>query len=142
MEIGLDGVMKKFDLQKYLSNPSRKVITRDRRLVRILCTDAKGEYPIVALTIENHLRDMVLICEVDGTDIRSENNDLFFDVETKHGWVNLWRTERGFIVFELFILDFLLDFFDLERLSSLKEWRRETLNESLFFFSRKKHVLL
>ena len=91
--------MKKFNLQKYISNPSRKVVTRDGRLVRILCTDARGEYPIVALTIENNLRDMVLICEADGTDIRSENNDLFFDVETKHGWVNLCRTERGFIVF-------------------------------------------
>ena len=42
---------------------------------------------------------MVLICEADGTDIRSENNDLFFDVETKHGLVNLYRTEQGFIIF-------------------------------------------
>lgn len=91
--------MKKFDLQKYLSNPSRKVVTRDGKSVRILCTDAKGDYPIVALTIENNLRDMVLICEADGTDIRSENNDLFFDVETKHGWVNLYRTEQGFVIF-------------------------------------------
>ena len=91
--------MKKFDLQKYLSNPLRKVVTRDGRSVRILCTDAKGDYPIVALTIENNLRDMVLICEADGTDIRSENNDLFFDVETKHGWVNLYRSEQGFVIF-------------------------------------------
>ena len=91
--------MKKFDLQEYLTNPSRKIVTRDGRSVRILCTDANGEYPIVALTIENHLRDMVLICEADGTDIRSENNDLFFDVETKHGWVNLYRLEQGFLVF-------------------------------------------
>lgn len=104
MENGLDYVknkinMKKFDLQEYIKNPSRKVVTRDGKPVRILCTNAKGEYPIVALTIENYLRDMVLICEADGTDIRSENNDLFFDVETKHGWVNLYRLERGFLVF-------------------------------------------
>lgn len=41
--------MKQFNLEEYLKNPSRKVVTRDGRKVRILCTDAKGNYPIVAL---------------------------------------------------------------------------------------------
>lgn len=41
--------MKQFNLEEYLKNPSRKVVTRDGRNARIICTDAKGKYPIVAL---------------------------------------------------------------------------------------------
>ena len=92
--------MKKFDLQKYLSNPSRKVVTRDGKPVRILCTDAKGPYPIIALApLNEYNRELLLRCEADGTECDSEDDDLFFDVETKHGWVNLYRLERGFLVF-------------------------------------------
>ena len=40
--------MKQFNLKSYIANP-RKVITRDGRNVRILCVDAKGDYPVVAL---------------------------------------------------------------------------------------------
>lgn len=83
--------MKQFDLQEYLTNPSRKVVTRNGRDVRILCIDANGNYPIVALAIEKYFNDMVLICEEDGTEVSSEDNDLFFDVATKHGWVNIYK---------------------------------------------------
>ena len=31
--------MEKFNLEEYLKNPSRKVVTRDGRKVRIICTD-------------------------------------------------------------------------------------------------------
>ena len=41
--------MKQFNLDEYLENPSRKVITRDGKNARIICTDAKNNYPIVAL---------------------------------------------------------------------------------------------
>lgn len=40
--------MKQFNLDEYLANPSRKVVTRDGRNVRIRCTDRKSEeQPIV-----------------------------------------------------------------------------------------------
>lgn len=39
--------MKEFNLEK--AKQGAKVCTRDGRSVRILCFDAKGEYPIVAL---------------------------------------------------------------------------------------------
>ena len=35
--------MEQFSLEKYLENPTRKVVTRDGRPVRILCTDAKAK---------------------------------------------------------------------------------------------------
>ena len=42
--------MEKFNLEKYLANPSRKVVTRNGRNVRIVCTDMKyKDYPILAL---------------------------------------------------------------------------------------------
>ena len=42
--------MKQFNLDEYLQNPSRPVVTRDGRPVRIICTDAnREETPVVAL---------------------------------------------------------------------------------------------
>ena len=42
-----------FNLEEYTKNPNRKIVTRDGRAVtKILCTDAKGPFPIVAL-VEN-----------------------------------------------------------------------------------------
>ena len=104
MENGLDGVikinMKKFDLQEYIKNPFRKVITKDGKPVRILCIDAKGSYPIIALaSLNEYNRELILRCEANGSECDSEDDDLFFDVETKHGWVNLYRTEQGFVIF-------------------------------------------
>lgn len=33
--------MKQFNLEEYLKNPKRKVVTRDGRDVRVICTDRK-----------------------------------------------------------------------------------------------------
>lgn len=41
---------KQFNLEEYKKNPEQKVVTRDGRAVRIVCTDAKSnDFPIVAL---------------------------------------------------------------------------------------------
>ena len=40
--------MKQFSLEEYLKNPSRKVVTRDGRNVKIHCTDLMYGPPIVA----------------------------------------------------------------------------------------------
>ncbi len=45
--------MKQFNLNEYLKKPSRKVVTRDGRPVRILCTDAKSDYPVIGLISSN-----------------------------------------------------------------------------------------
>ena len=45
--------MKPFSLDEYLKNPSKKVVTKEGKTVkRILCTDARGNYPVVALIEE------------------------------------------------------------------------------------------
>ena len=42
--------MEQFSLEKYLANPSRKVVTRNGKSIRIICTDKRDlNFPIVAL---------------------------------------------------------------------------------------------
>ena len=86
--------MKPFSLKEYLKNPSRKVITRDKRNVRILCTDRRGRnHPIIALIEEQNYADDVYTFTKDGIWCISgeeSNNDLFFAPERHEGWVNLY----------------------------------------------------
>ena len=41
--------MEQFSLDEFLKNPTRPIVTRDGRRVRIICTDRIGKWPIVAL---------------------------------------------------------------------------------------------
>ena len=90
--------MKQFNLEEYLKNPSRKVVTRDGRNVRILCTDAKGDYPIVALiaTLDGSI-EFVCKFKKDGhfldNDDNNSNLDLFFVPEKHERWVNLYKED-------------------------------------------------
>ena len=46
--------MKQFNLKEYLKDPNKKVVTRDGRNVRIICTDRQGgDRPILALCFES-----------------------------------------------------------------------------------------
>ncbi len=51
--------MEQFNLEKYLANPSRKVVTRDGYSIRILCTDKKSSLPIVALITDKNGEEFV-----------------------------------------------------------------------------------
>ena len=87
--------MKQFDLREYLANPSRKVVTGDGRKVKILCTNRKSPYPIVAL-VENHDNDNESVCSYRENGLYSlyslsEENNLFFSPEKHEGWVNVYR---------------------------------------------------
>ena len=86
--------MKQFNLQEYLANPSRKVVTRDGREVRIVCTDRKNHdsCPIIALVETDEDNEKVRSYKIDGKwsiDGLVNSFDLFF-APTKHeGWINL-----------------------------------------------------
>ena len=84
--------MKAFSLEEHLKNPNRKVVTRNGRSARIICTDARGNYPIVAL-IEEGGYDNALSYTKDGKLYVGETNDydLFFAPEKHEGWVNVYR---------------------------------------------------
>lgn len=91
--------MKQFNLEEYLANPSRKVVTRDGRNARIICTDAKGKYPVIALIeIENNNDEVISIFQKDGQFAQNDicKEDLFFAPEKHEGYVNVYRdTDTG-----------------------------------------------
>ena len=89
--------MKQFNLEEYLNNTSRKVVTRDGRNARIICTDAKGAFPIVAL-IENSdgSNETAYKFKKNGYFLDSDDDyllDLFFAPEKHEGWVNLYKSD-------------------------------------------------
>lgn len=91
--------MEQFSLKKYLKNPDRKVVTRDGRDVRIICTDRKGKCPIVGLVKADDDIDEILISIRENGCEMNENSiscfDLFF-VPTKHvGWTNVYKNSFG-----------------------------------------------
>lgn len=84
--------MKQFNLEEYLTNPNRKIVTRDGRNARIIYIDAKGDYPIVALIENIQNNEMPFSYTKDGihkTNIISK--DLFFAPEKHEGWVNIFK---------------------------------------------------
>ena len=89
--------MKQFNLEEYLKNPSRKVVTRDGRNVRILCTDAKGDYPIVTLIeTPDDFIEFVSKFKKNGHFLVGDNDsnlDLFFVPEKHERWVNLYKED-------------------------------------------------
>lgn len=86
--------MKQFNLAEYLKNPERKIVTRDgRKVKRILCVDAKGDHPIVALIkSKDEKEEYPLSYTVNGRySLDYEKSvDLFFVSEKHEGWVNVY----------------------------------------------------
>ena len=95
--------MKPFNLEEYLKNPSKKVVTKEGKKVRIICTDARGSYPVVAL-IEESYYDNALSYTDDGKLYNGESNvyDLFFAPEKHEGWVNVYRDFDGMMCGSVF----------------------------------------
>ena len=91
--------MKQFNLEEYLKNPTRKVITRGGSPVKIHCT--------------NYTKDQLIIAEIEGTNLSESFNkdgkwlnlsdskkDLFFAPEKHEGkWIlfkrNSLQNQRG-----------------------------------------------
>ena len=81
--------MKPFTLEEYRNNPKRKIVTRDGRNAKIICT--------------NFLSNKNVIAEIeeDGYSLSYDENgrnnnfitpcDLFFAPEKHEGWVNVIR---------------------------------------------------
>ena len=88
--------MKEFSLDEYLENQSRKVVTREGINVRIICTDAKGDYPVVALAIDEDGSEYTIRSTRYGISGFTED-DLFLSDEQssktiKEGWIALYSS--------------------------------------------------
>ena len=87
--------MEQFDLEKYLANYSRKVVTRDGCPVRILCTDKKSyNEQIVGLIMGNNGMEFISTWTQQGKSFFNSDtpNDLFFAPEKHEGYVNVYRS--------------------------------------------------
>ena len=90
--------MKHFILEEYLQNPSMKVVTRDGRNARIICTDAKALYPIIALVESpDHVDEIARSYTKDGYFYPDKEDvcDLFFAPEKHEGWMNIYKHNDG-----------------------------------------------
>lgn len=92
--------MKQFNLQEYLENPSRPVVTREGKKVRILCTDAKSIYPVIGLVDDGICGERFVSCQINGresNDVFESKADLFFASLKHEGWMNVYRDKFGTI---------------------------------------------
>ena len=90
--------MKQFDLEEYKKNPNRKVITRDGKSVRIVCTDMIGtSYPILVVCRVNPTHDCYYSYTLNGKHNLGVDSRLdFFFVPEKHtAWTNIYKSEDG-----------------------------------------------
>ena len=90
--------MRQFDLDKYLKNPNRKVVTRDGKSVRIVCTDMMGTpYPILAICRVDTTHDCYYSYTLNGKHNLGVDSrlDLFFVPEKHTAWTNIYKSEDG-----------------------------------------------
>ena len=95
--------MKEFNLEEYLKNPDREVVTRDgRKVTRFLCTDAKTNFPIIALieVTPGSTNETLRTYNNDGRYFIDEPspNDLFFAPEKHTDYINLYRNGSGYFL--------------------------------------------
>ena len=87
-------IMKQFNLEEYLKNPNKKVITGSGKSVRIICTNKlDSTTPIVAL-IYKGAEEAIQLYTKEGRIIDKYpcfKHDLFFSPEKKSGWINLYK---------------------------------------------------
>lgn len=84
--------MKQFNLEEYLKNPLKKVVTRDGRSVKIHCANYLGNHPVIA-QVENSLYSSSFDEKGRYVDEGESSRDLFFAPEKHEGWVNVYRTQ-------------------------------------------------
>lgn len=96
--------MKEFNLQEYLANPSQKVMTRDGRKARIVCTDMKNKQPILALITEGNREDIRFYSQngVWCNDFPNHKLDLVFVPIKKKGWINIFRCKTELYIGDVF----------------------------------------
>ena len=96
--------MKKFNLQEYLANPSQKIMTRDGRKARILCTDMKNKQPVLALVTEGDREDIHFYYQngVWCNEFPNHKLDLVFAFTKKKGWINVYRSTNDLYCGDVF----------------------------------------
>ena len=85
--------MKQFNLEEYLKNPSRKVVTRTGIPVKIHCTNFATCKPVIAeISGRGYSQSFTKEGRYFG-DTDDSSEVLFFAPEKHEGWVNVYRTQ-------------------------------------------------
>ena len=97
--------MKPFNLEEYLKNPTKKVITGSGKSVRIVCTNKlDSTTPIIALIYKGS-EEVIQLYTKEGR-ITSKypcfEHDLFFAPEKKEGWINLFKVNSTMTTGEVY----------------------------------------
>lgn len=91
--------MEEFSLEKYLKNPNRKIVTRDGKSVRIICTNMLDEnYPVIALVNNEHseqCHSYTTFGKLYAYQNRDCELDLLFAPQKKEGWINLFKVNSA-----------------------------------------------
>jgi hypothetical protein len=84
--------MRPFDLEK--AKAGEPVITRGGESVRIVCTDMKGNYNVVALKTEGRTVETVCLYTETGSYFTNDKiehpDDLFMAPVKKEAWLNIY----------------------------------------------------
>ena len=87
--------MKQFNLEEYLKNPEKKVVTRRGKAVKIHCTNHASNRPIIA-QVEGS--DYSVSFTENGKAFIGNNiiskDDLFFAPEKHEGWINIFKSSN------------------------------------------------
>ena len=81
--------MKQFSIEEYDKNPNQKVVTRDGKPVKILCTNLISDKPVVA-QIEGTEYSRSYTKDGKCSFCQDSIDDLFFKPEKHEGWVNIF----------------------------------------------------
>ena len=90
--------MKPFNLEEYLKNPNKKVVTRDGRSARIVCTDRVNfDRPVMALVMTKSGIENSYSYRTNGQIFRTDfsDQDLFFASEKHEVWINLYKWDNS-----------------------------------------------
>ena len=89
-------MMKPFNLEEYLKNPSKRVVTRSGDTVKILCVHFDdSDYPIIARVEGTSFPNTPFTKDGKFIKCRDTKYDLFFASGKREGWINIFHGKDG-----------------------------------------------
>ena len=82
-------IMKQFNLEEYLKDPSKKIVTRNGKPAKIVCTNFISKRPIIAEIDDQGVYSLSYDSSSMHTDFQSPHA-LFFDTEKHERWINIY----------------------------------------------------
>lgn len=93
--------MEQFSLDEYLADTTKRVVTREGKDVRIICTDRDSLFPVVFLIRkETGATESVFAANENGIcsiGVELCDYDLFFAPKKQSRWVYLYRLEDNIV---------------------------------------------